>query len=366
MHVAISLLSLVPGEPGGLDTYARELIPRLVAHDEVHVTCLVSERTAATGGPWGDIAPVEVVPAGGAGSSLIGAEQRHVARIAARIGADLVHDLGITAAPRGDVARVTTVHDLHAAPSRRLVRAAVRRSHLVIVPSDATKRDLVEHFGTGPRKIEVVPEAANAAARVLPTPAAEVRAALGLGDRPVVLCIGPKRPHKNIPRVLEALALLPQEGRPALVLSGHPAAYDAELRSTAERLGIAADVCFAGWVSASDLEGLYGLATLVALPSLHEGFGLPVLEAMSRGVPVVTANRSAMPEVAGGAALLVDPERTEAIADAIGRLLDDPQLRAELAEKGIERARRFTWERTAELTVYCYKRGVGIKQLGLD
>ena len=380
MHVALNLIYLVPGQTGGMETYARELIPRLAAHDEVHVTCLVNEETAeAADGPWGDIAPMEVVPVRASNRrEWVRGEQRYLPKIAEALGVDLVHSLASTAPLRGDFARVTTVHDLHyklvpeahfglrGLGMRLLVPAAVRRSHLVIVDADATKRDLVEHLGTKPRKIEVVPLAADSSRRMLPTPEAELRATLGLGDRDVVLCMGAKRPHKNLARVLKAMAALDPSTRPMTVLPGYPTPHEDELRALAEELGIAGDVVFPGWISASDLEGLYAVATLMAFPSLHEGFGLPVLEAMSRGVPVVTANRSAMPEVAGGAALLVDPESTEAIAAAIRRLLEEPQLRSELAERGIARAARFSWDRTAELTVYCYKRAIGIKQLGLQ
>ena len=380
MHVALNLVYLVPGEIGGMETYARELIPRLVAHDEVHVTCLINEEAAeAADGPWGDIAPMEVVPVRASNRmQWVRGEQQHVPRIAKRLGADLVHSLATTAPLRGDFARVSTVHDLHyklipdahfgvrGLGMRMLVPAAVRRSHIVITDADSTKRELVEHLGTKPSKIEVVPLAANSAKRALPTAESELRERLGLGDRPVVLCVGAKRPHKNLARVLEAVAAMPAADRPVTILPGYATPYEDELRALAGRLGITADVVFVGWVSSADLEGLYGLAALVAFPSLHEGFGLPVLEAMTRGVPVVTSNRSAMPEVAGGAALLVDPESTEAIGTAIRRLLDDGDLRAQLVEKGIERAKRFTWDRTAELTVYSYKRAVGIKQLGLD
>ena len=380
MHVALNLVFLVPGEIGGMETYARELIPRLVAHDEVHVTCLVNEEAAeAADGPWGDIAPMEVVPVRASNrTQWVRGEQQYVPKIAQKLGVDLVHSLATTAPLRGDFARVTTVHDLHyklvpeahfglrGMGMRFLVPAAVRRSHLVITDADSTKRELVEHLGTKPSKIEVVPLAANSAKRPLPTPESELRASLGLGDRQVVLCMGAKRPHKNLARVLEAVAALPPETRPKTVVPGYATPYEDELRQLADTLGIAEDVVFLGWVSSSDLEGLYGLVTLMAFPSLHEGFGLPVLEAMSRGVPVVTSNRSSMPEVAGGAALLVNPESTEAISHAIARLLVDGDLRAELSEKGLERAKRFTWERTAEMTVYCYKRGIGIKQLGLD
>ena len=378
VHVALNLVFLVPGEIGGMETYARELIPRLVAQPDLKVTCLVNEEAAQAGGPWGDIAPMEVVPVRASNRvQWVRGEQQYVPKIAEKIGATVIHSLASTAPLRGKAARVTTVHDLHykTAPEahfgvrglgmRVLVPAAIRRSHLVIAVSEATKRDLVEHLGTELSKIEVVHEAANSAQRALPIPERELRERLKLGERQVVLSVSAKRPHKNLERLLHAVAEIPAAERPVLILPGYATPHEAELRELAASLDITADVVFLGWVSSADLEGLYALATLVAFPSLHEGFGLPVLEAMARGVPVLTSNRSAMPEVAAGAALLVDPEKTDAISGAMRRLLADPQLREAQIEKGLARAAQFSWERTAEQTHYCYKRGVGIKQLGM-
>ncbi len=145
-----------------------------------------------------------------------------------------------------------------------------------------------------------------------------------------------------------------------IVATGYATPYDDELRAQAAALGLADDVVFPPWLDAADLEGLYALATAVVFPSRYEGFGLPVLEAMARGVPVVTSDRSSLPEVAGDAALLVDPDDDEAIAAALRRVLDDAGLRAQLSAAGRARAATFSWERTAELTAASYERALTV------
>jgi glycosyltransferase involved in cell wall biosynthesis len=142
----------------------------------------------------------------------------------------------------------------------------------------------------------------------------------------------------------------------ALVLPGYPSPFDDELRAVAERAGVADRVHLCGWVGDADLEGLYRAATCLAFPSLAEGFGLPVLEAMARSLPVACSGVSALPEVAGDAALLFDPLSTEAIAGAVAALLHDPALRARLVARGREQAARFSWDRTARDTVASYER----------
>jgi glycosyltransferase involved in cell wall biosynthesis len=199
------------------------------------------------------------------------------------------------------------------------------------------------------------------AAAVAATPEAELRTRLSLGDRPVVLSPSAKRPHKNLARLLHALAAIAPARRPRLVIPGYPTPYEAELRALASTLGIAADVRMPAWVPAADLEGLYALAAAVVFPSLYEGFGLPVLEAMARGVPVACSNRSSLPEVAGEAALLFDPEDVDAIRAATERLLDDAELRERLRAAGREQAARFSWERTAQLTVESYGRALAAR-----
>jgi glycosyltransferase involved in cell wall biosynthesis len=142
------------------------------------------------------------------------------------------------------------------------------------------------------------------------------------------------------------------------VVPGYPTPHERELRALAAELGIADRVRLPGWLPPEDLEGLYAAASCVVFPSLYEGFGLPVLEAMARGVPVACSNRSSLPEVAGDAALLFDPEDVDAIRAAVERLLGDAELRARLSEAGRGRADGFTWRRTAELTAASYERAL--------
>jgi glycosyltransferase involved in cell wall biosynthesis len=237
-----------------------------------------------------------------------------------------------------------------------LDEAAARTSRRIIVDAESTRRDLLEHLGTAQDKVDVVPLGVSAVASVDPTPAEQLRDRLGIGERPVVLSVSAKRPHKNLARLLRAVAAMPPERRPALVIPGYPTPYEAELRDLAAELML--EVVLPQWISASELEGLYATATCVAFPALYEGFGLPVLEAMARGVPVACSNRSSLPEVAGDAALLFDPTDVDAIRTAIERLLGDAALRDRLTDAGRRRAARFTWEATAQGTVDAYRRAL--------
>jgi glycosyltransferase involved in cell wall biosynthesis len=366
MRVALNLVYLVPGETGGMETYARELVPRLAATPGLEVTALVSRAAAHEDlGCEQKVVPVDARSR----VEWVRGEQQHVPRIAEGLQAEVLHSLASTAPLHGRARRVTTIHDLNyklvpethfglrGVGMRILVPAAARRSHRVIVDAASTKRDLVEHLGMPAGKIDVVPLAASAT-RVEPAPEAALRAKLGLGDRQVVLSASAKRPHKNIGRLLEALARIPLANRPVLVVPGYPTPYEAELRAIAAARAVGDDVVFPEWVDAAELEGLYALAACVVFPSLYEGFGLPVLEAMVRGVPVACSDRSSLPEVAGDAALLFDPEDVAAIAAAMQRLLGDRELAGRLADRGRARAAEFSWDRTATQTVESYRRAL--------
>lgn len=181
---------------------------------------------------------------------------------------------------------------------------------------------------------------------------------LELGERPVVLSLSAKRPHKNLARLLEALASIPTAHRPVLVVPGYPTPYEATLRQLAKELEVAELLRLPPWLPQAQLEGLYRVACCAVFPSLYEGFGLPVLEAMARGVPVACSDRSSLPEVAGDAALLFDPEDVGSIRSAMERLLTDGALGERLRTAGRERAALFTWDRTAELTAASYRRAL--------
>jgi glycosyltransferase involved in cell wall biosynthesis len=300
-------------------------------------------------------------------------------RIARRTGVDLLHSLGGTAPARGPRHRVVTIHDLHYRTNpeahlgvaglgmRVLVPLAARRSQLVITPSEASREEIVELLGKDPSAVEAIPHGVGAAAPPEGLDEAEVRRRHGLGDRRVVLTLSALRPHKNLPRLLEALATLPKDERPVLVVGGYSTAHEQELRRQVGRLGLGDDVRFLGWIDSAELEGLYDAAAFLVFPSLAEGFGLPVLEAMRRGVPVACSDIPTLREVAGDAALLFDPSSVEEIATALRRL-SGPDAQ-HFAAAGPERAAQFSWERSARRHLAAYERlmsgtaGDGVEQV---
>jgi glycosyltransferase involved in cell wall biosynthesis len=367
VHVGLNLVFLVPGETGGMEVAARETIPALlrVAPPGARFTAFVNRDAGP--GPWGELIPKIEVPVHVANRiEWVRGEQMLLPRLARRAGVDLVHSFASTAPTWGRFKRVVTVHDLiyrrfpeaHAGlrslGMRALVPLAVRRSDRVIADSTSTKQDLVELLGTPADRIDVVPLGAGVIARCEPLAERELRERLALGERPVLLALSAKRPHKNLAALLEALALL--EPRPILVLAGYPTDHERELQARARSLGIAADVRWPGWLEPDEVEGLWRLSAGFVFPSLYEGFGLPVLEAMARGVPVACSNASSLPEVAGDGALLFDPHDPRAIADALARLIAGGPAIERLRAIGLERVAQFTWERAATLTLESYER----------
>jgi glycosyltransferase involved in cell wall biosynthesis len=264
--------------------------------------------------------------------------------------------------------RVVTVHDVtflllpeRYPPVRRLYMEAVTRASAlvadaIITPSQTVRDDLVRTLRVPAERLVAVPEAA--AARFAPASEeaqARVRQRYRLPGR-FVLSVGSREPGKNRGRLLHALALLRGQGLACdLAVVGQPAwRYEAEA-ALVQSLGLHGCVRFLGYVPDNDLPALYSAAEAFAYPSLYEGFGLPVLESMACGTPVVTSNVSATAEVAGDAALLVDPRDTRALADALARLLSDEALRGELRARGLERAGQFSWERAAKETQLIYE-----------
>ena len=282
---------------------------------------------------------------------------------------DVFHGVtGFELPGRGPWALVTTVHDLvpfrlpalvparHRWAVRCLLGGALRRARRIIAVSETTRGELLARYRLPPERIVVVPEAA-APHFVAPTPStlAAARARHGLA-RPYVLFVGFLEPKKNLGVLLEAVAVLRRTGawdETELIVVGAPG-WGSDPRARAHGLALDGVVRFLGAVADAELPALYGGALAFAFPSLWEGFGLPALEAMATGAPVVASNRGALPEVTGGAALLVDPT-PKPLAEALGRLLADPALRERLREAGLARAAQFSWERTARETLAVYR-----------
>jgi glycosyltransferase involved in cell wall biosynthesis len=372
LHIGLNLIFLVPGETGGMEVYARELIATLTrSSPEVRFTAFINRETASSDAAWQDMLPTVTVPVNARNRvQWVLGEQALLPRLAHRERVDLLHSLASTAPAWGPFKRLTTVHDLiyarfpeahggvRALGMRALVPLAVRGSHRLIADSQSTKRDLIELLKAPSERIDVVPLGFGVSRRSDPPPAAEVRKRLGIDKRGVLLSLSAKRPHKNLMKLIDAVATIPAQRRPLLLLPGYETWHEAQLRQRVQELGLAQDVRFMGWVSREELEGLWAIADAFVYPSLYEGFGLPVLEAMARGVPVACANASSLPEVAGDAALLFDPHSEGEIATAIQRLLSEPRLAQQLREAGVQRAARFTWERTARLTLASYNRAL--------
>ncbi|RRR75083.1 MAG: glycosyltransferase family 1 protein [Candidatus Viridilinea halotolerans] len=258
-----------------------------------------------------------------------------------------IHDLGYLAFPEAHTAQRRRELDL-------TTRWSLRAARQVIAISQATKDDLVRHYAVAPERIRVVYHGVDQALRPPHDPQclAELRRRYAL-DAPYLLYVGTIQPRKNLERLIEAFACaLPHlEQPPLLVLAGRAGWLSSAIFQRAQALGISKHVRFLGYVPDDDLPALLGGALAFVFPSLYEGFGMPVLEAMACGTPVLTANGSALREVADTAALLVDPTNTDALAAGMLRLTSDANLRSALRERGLARATMFTWERCARATL---------------
>ncbi|MSR05443.1 MAG: glycosyltransferase family 1 protein [Gemmatimonadetes bacterium] len=297
-----------------------------------------------------------------------------VARAARAAGADLLH-LPVPVGPlAGGFPFVVTIHDLAVLTfpqyfrpwfrnvARVMLPRVARAARAVLTVSEASKRELVEHLGLSPERVVVTPNGVDPEFQPEDPEGPRAREVRGRLNLPAsfILCVGTVEPRKNLPRVFEALAVLRrQAGDVRLIHAGPDGWLHRDTHAAVARHGLTGAVTFLGRVPRTDLPVLYSLARLLAYPSVCEGFGFPVLEAMACGCPVLTADRSSLPEVAGDAAVLVDPYSVTAIAEGMTRLWHDEALRARLALLGRARARRYVWAHTADLTMRVYHEVLG-------
>jgi glycosyltransferase involved in cell wall biosynthesis len=242
------------------------------------------------------------------------------------------------------------------------MHVAIRRAERIVTVSHSARRDLLRFHGVAPERVSVVHEAASPAFHPIADPATleRVRAKYGLPPR-FVLYVGTIEPRKNLARLVEAFAEARGRGIPHHLVCAGPYGWSSrDLSGHIERLGIADAVHFTGYAAFEDLPAIYNLGEFFVFPSLYEGFGLPVVEAMASGVPVITSNTSSLGEIAGDAAETIDPTSTGALADAIVRLGTDPELRIDLARRGLARSREFSWAQTAKEMLAVYHRVAGV------
>jgi glycosyltransferase involved in cell wall biosynthesis len=282
------------------------------------------------------------------------------------IGADLYHGVLNVMPLASPVPSVVTIHDLspflfpqtfrrvNRTYTRWAIKVACRRAAHLLAVSEYTKSEIMRWLHVPAERITVTYN--GVAERFRPQDAAavaELRRRAGLPER-FILFVGTLEPRKNLPALLEAYARIAGDTDAALVIGGGKGWLYDEIFARAEQLNLGQRLHFAGFIPDEELPLWYAAAELFVLPSLYEGFGIPVLEAMACGTPVVTTTSSSLPEVAGDAALTVPPTDIDAMADAMLRLLQQPELRAELIERGVEQAARFTWESTAQRTLGVY------------
>jgi glycosyltransferase involved in cell wall biosynthesis len=237
------------------------------------------------------------------------------------------------------------------------IAQSTARADMIIAISNHTKRDLVTHLGISEEKIRVIYCAVSKAFRSIGTSAMRPQLAkYGLPQDGYILYVGNIEPRKNLVRLLQAYSMMKDRGTSCypLILCGGRGWKNKEVFDCVQRLSLEKEVKFIGYVPDEDLPFLMNGASLFVYPSLYEGFGLPPLEAMACGTPVVTSSSSSIPEVVGDAALMVDPHDVEGLSAAIERVLADKDLRADLRKKGLDRAKLFSWEKVASETLQVY------------
>ena len=351
MRIGINALYLIPGEVGGTERYARKLVEHLGTRDEVVVF-----SNDEAGDTWtGDARIVRCPVRARSRPARIAWEQTTLPRWARREGVDVLHSLGYTAPAFSPCASVVTIHDLnyHFHPedwglvglwaNRVLVPLAARRATRVLTVSDSSARAIREVLGVD---ADVVHHGVDGN---LGDPG---DAGLSPG---FILSVTATHPHKNLDVLLSAYdALCARRAAPPLVLVGIAGRDHERIR---EKVA-GRPVVLLGWVDEARLAALYRAASMFVFASRYEGFGFPVLEAMSAGLPVVSSNATSLTELCGDAALLQDPDDVGGFTTAMSHILDDDTLRDTLVRRGRKRVEAFTWRRAADGTRAVYERAI--------
>jgi glycosyltransferase involved in cell wall biosynthesis len=366
MRVAIDARKL---HDFGIGTYIRNLLRLLARIDRVNdYVLLCGQADLEVAGQLGPNFRCVLEPS----PNYSFREQVHVPWVLRRVQPDVFHAPHYVLPPAVRARSVVTIHDcIHLmfpqylpnraayAYAKASMWSAARRSDRILTVSEASKRDILHFFKVRPEKVVVVYNAIDEHFRVAPAEedVARVRERYQL-EHGFVLYAGNIKPHKNLVRLIEAFAELRKDSsfeELKLLIIGDQISKLPALRRAVHKYKLHKHVRFLGYLPDETLAILYRLAAVFVFPSLYEGFGLPPLEAMASGTPVVTSNVSSLPEVTGGAAVLVDPYDVESIVDGIRRVLTNPALAADLRAKGIERAREFSWERSVERTRRLYE-----------
>jgi glycosyltransferase involved in cell wall biosynthesis len=357
---------------GGIEVLVKRVLPelaRLAPNTRFSVFVGPQGAEALAAEEWPDQIRLETHPLLGLPGGKAVSELTLLGWLAPRTGAEILYSVALTGPLRTRAVHVVSVADTtwisHPDPGemntvrlwRAIVPPVVRRADRVIAMSHAGRDDIVRLLRVPAERVDVVYNGPGLEARVAPTPETDLRERLRLGRGPVVLSVSAQKAHKNLMRLVEATKLV-ASAHPdmRLVLPGNVTEHGRELLARAGELGIGDNVVLPGWVSDEDLEGLYALSSGFVMASLNEGFGLPVVEAMQRGVAVAASNAGSLPEAGGDAARYFDPLDVAAMADTISALLNDGQLRERMSAAGRAHAATFTWERSARETLESFER----------
>ena len=374
MRIAIDAHS-VGNQLAGNETYAVNLIEALAEVDQSNQYTLYVTRQSAIdrfANRWPNFNVKRTVP------------HTPLVRIPVTLSAELrrnpvdVLHVQYTAPPLAPCSVVATIHDLSfehlpetfnrrsRAQLRLTVRRTARKAAQILTLSEFSRRDIVDTYRIAPDRVSVTPAAAPSHFKPIEdeTELRKIREIYGI-ERDYILSVSSIQPRKNLVRLIEAYSCLrglrPEGKLPQLILVGKRGWLDNETFRVAQRHSANNDIAFTGYVAENDLSALYSGATCFVYPSFFEGFGLPVLEAMQCGAPVIAGNRTSIPEVVGNAGLLFDPFDTNALVQALTRVLDDSEYRSVLRRQGLERAREFDWKQTARMTLQAYEKAVASK-----
>ena len=373
-RVGLNLLWLVPGVVGGSEEYTTRLLGAMVATStpDLQLDLFVNSSFPRA---YPDLVArfeTHVAPVSGRSKALrVGAETTWLGIRAQQLRTDLMHHMGGILPAWRPTPCVLTIHDLqplvlpeHFALPKRLfngfaVPRSVRPAPIIVTLTAYTKRDLVDRLRVDPERVVVVAPGFGTGTRTEGTDGDVVRSVYALADRPFFLLPAITYPHKNHLMLLDAFAALHQEHPEALlVLTSGEAQMGGAVSEAIERLGLRGSVRRLGRIPERDLVALYREATALTFPSLYEGFGLPVLEAMSYGCPVLASDATALPEAVGGAGILLPPSDPAAWTAAMARLLREPATAAELAAAGAERIAAFDWSASAARQLDVYRRAI--------
>jgi len=300
------------------------------------------------------------------------AEQTKLPQIIAKEKCDLVHFLNFNYPVRYKGKFLVTIHDLtlffypetakETGPIKRVafrlvMSRACKNSAKIIAVSKNTKDDIIKYFKTDPDKIVVIPEAADDKVFIEPSKKLiqNLKSTYHFAHFPIILYVGQWRPHKNIVGLIEAFSKLKKKIPSKLVIIGKIDPKHKSVQETIDKLNLKSDIVMPGFVSNEELAAWYKIASVFVFPSFYEGFGLPGLEAMAAGTPVVASKTSSLPEAYQDAAIYFDPGNSSEIADKIELVLEDDSLRQDLIKKGKAQVAKYSWKRTAEETLKIYK-----------